>query len=287
MTFDDASAALSAAANAPEPGSAPAPETSTPAPVTPEVDAGTTETPDSFTNIDPNSLPPELQTQYRNMQADYTRKAQEIAETRKAFEGLDPEQARQSVDFVHALETDPQFVLTVHGQLTEALTAAGYTPEQAAQVAADTITESAPSLGADENEEYVDPAISGLSKELNELKAWKEQQEAERYEQNLASNLQRQEMGIRAADPSLTEPEIDRIYELAFAHGGNLEAAHKAYADWKSDIVGSYVNAKSQAPQMTTPDSTGFSTDSPPRFASLDEADKAARQHLAQILAGS
>jgi hypothetical protein len=286
MTFDDASAALSAAANAPEPGSAPAPETSTPAPVTPEVDAGTTETPDSFTNIDPNLLPPELQAQYRNMQADFTRKSQEIAETRKAFDGLDPERARQSVEFINALETDPNFVLSVHGQLTEALQAAGYSPEQAAQVAAETITEEAPSLGADED--YVDPAISGLSAELNELKAWKEQQEAERYEQNLASHLQRQEMGIRAADPTLSEPEIDRIYELAFAHGGNLEAAHKSYSAWKSDVVGAYVNAKStQASGAGVPDSTGFSNDTPPRFASLDEADKAAKQHLANILAGS
>lgn len=39
-----------------------------------------------FTKIDPNSLPDELKSTYKEMQADYTRKTQEVAELRKQFE---------------------------------------------------------------------------------------------------------------------------------------------------------------------------------------------------------
>lgn len=47
------------------------------------------ETESTFTDkFDPNSLPPELATAYKQMQADYTRKTQEIAQMRKQFEEL-------------------------------------------------------------------------------------------------------------------------------------------------------------------------------------------------------
>lgn len=41
---------------------------------------------DIFTNLNPEDLAPELQTIYKNMQADYTRKTQEIAGRRKEFD---------------------------------------------------------------------------------------------------------------------------------------------------------------------------------------------------------
>lgn len=44
---------------------------------------------ESFSSIDPNTLPPELQAAYKSMQADYTKKTQSIAEFRKKAEGWD------------------------------------------------------------------------------------------------------------------------------------------------------------------------------------------------------
>lgn len=44
---------------------------------------------DQFSNIDPNTLPPELQGVYKNLQADYTRKTQAIAEARKKADLFD------------------------------------------------------------------------------------------------------------------------------------------------------------------------------------------------------
>lgn len=43
-------------------------------------------TENEFSKIDPSTLPPELQQLYKEMQADYTRKAQEVAEQRKGFD---------------------------------------------------------------------------------------------------------------------------------------------------------------------------------------------------------
>lgn len=283
MSFEDASSALSAAANAPEPATpgfenVPSPATSAPATST-EVDSGTTPAvpADSFSNIDPNSLPPELQAQYKNMQADYTRTKQGLAEQ---YSGIDPERARQSLEFIEALETDPNFVVTVHAQLSKALEDAGMSPQQAAASAATAIEEQA-SLGVDDGT----GPDSGLAKEVADLRQWKEQQEAQQYESNLAAHLQRQEMGIRQADPSLTEPEVDRIYELAFAHGGDLTKAFESYKSWKNDVMSEYIDRKAEVPQIGVPDSTGFAQ-TPRESFSLAEGHEAAKAHLAAVLAG-
>lgn len=44
---------------------------------------------DNFSNVDPTTLPPELQKVYKNLQADYTRKTQSIADARKKAEAYD------------------------------------------------------------------------------------------------------------------------------------------------------------------------------------------------------
>lgn len=44
---------------------------------------------ESFSSIDPKTLPPELQAVYKNLQADYTKKTMSIADVRKKAEGYD------------------------------------------------------------------------------------------------------------------------------------------------------------------------------------------------------
>lgn len=48
---------------------------------------------DTFTDIDPESLPDDFRDAYKNMQADYTRKTQALAEDRKKLEQFDSMQA--------------------------------------------------------------------------------------------------------------------------------------------------------------------------------------------------
>jgi hypothetical protein len=76
---------------------------------------------ESFTGFNPNDLPEDLQSVYRSMQGDYTRKTQEIAELRRNYEqydafsesGVDPNYALQAADFYRKLDTDPQFAKQV------------------------------------------------------------------------------------------------------------------------------------------------------------------------------
>jgi len=49
---------------------------------------------ESFSSIDPKTLPPELQAVYKNMQADYTKKTQPVAELRKKAEAFDKVSSR-------------------------------------------------------------------------------------------------------------------------------------------------------------------------------------------------
>lgn len=44
---------------------------------------------ESFSSVDPNTLPPELQAVYKNLQADYTKKTMSIADVRKKAEAYD------------------------------------------------------------------------------------------------------------------------------------------------------------------------------------------------------
>jgi len=51
-------------------------------------DQSASESPEPFTSVNPNELPPELQQRYKQMEADYTRKTQAAAKMRKEAEGL-------------------------------------------------------------------------------------------------------------------------------------------------------------------------------------------------------
>lgn len=62
----------------------------------PETGVGTSE--DSFTSA--NDLPPELEDRYKSMQADYTRKTQEIADLRR--------EAETAMEFINALQDESQ-----------------------------------------------------------------------------------------------------------------------------------------------------------------------------------
>jgi hypothetical protein len=51
-------------------------------------------TQESFTSIDPSTLPPELQAVYKNLQADYTKKTMSVADVRKKAEAFDKVSSR-------------------------------------------------------------------------------------------------------------------------------------------------------------------------------------------------
>src|SRR5690242_16598719 len=75
-----------------------------------EVDSGAApaEPVDSFTPINPDDLPDELKPFAKQLQADYTRKTQQLAEQRKALEALgdtDPQQLLEAYQFTQNLQS--------------------------------------------------------------------------------------------------------------------------------------------------------------------------------------
>src|SRR5579864_4943829 len=84
---------------------------------------------DDQPRIDPNQLelPDDarsyLEQREREMQADYTRKTQEVAAQRR--------EAEQALEFVNALNSDPNFALQVTQTLSQALQQQGYSVQEA------------------------------------------------------------------------------------------------------------------------------------------------------------
>lgn len=62
---------------------------------------------ESFSNVDPETLPPELKAVYKNLQSDYTKKTQSIADTRKKAEAYDKiSQDQRFVDYWKGLNRE-------------------------------------------------------------------------------------------------------------------------------------------------------------------------------------
>lgn len=277
-SFDAAAEAL-AAANRGEasPEASPQASEQVSQPVAPEVDSHTA--PEQFANIDPNTLPPELQAQYRNMQGEFTRRMQEIAAERKRFESIgDPDQAAQAMQLMQALQEDPVYV---HQQLSQYLEANGLTPAEAQAVANEAVAQATAPDPFGEDDEF-----SALRKEIDELRGWREQQEAQAREQAFMAGLQREEMAIRQSNPSYKDEDLNAIYELAFAHGGSLVRAEQAYKTLRDRFAAEYIESKSSVPAGVSSPGAGGVGQPTTSFEGLNdpELDKAVQAALANAL---
>lgn len=258
--------------------------------------------------FNPDTLAPELQVGWKQLQADYTRKMQEIAEQRKQFEGIDPMQARQAVELYQQLQ-DPDYLVQFHGELTRALEGQGLTNAEARAEAA-RITEDAatsPTGAADpfaalrEDPELAPVADSlaalekrnaSLEERLNAFeqdRQLREQQEAIRLEQMaMAAELQRQEMAIKSANPHYTEEapdgevsDMDAIYALSAHTDGNLLAAQDLYERIGSMHIQRFIAQKTAVtPGATTPPGQNGVSEVPTEIADLDSGHNAALEYL-------
>lgn len=249
---------------------------------------------DTFTQLDPNSLPEELRPYYQSMQADYTRKTQALAEQRKTLEGIaDPEEARIAVDLLHTLGT-PEGALQFHQLLSEQLQSLGLTPAQADAAATQQMVEQfqpqpqAPSF-EDDPEAALLAQYQGLSQELADMRAQleyeRQQAQSEAAYYTLASEIQRQEALVREANPHYSDADLNAIYEIAPSYGGNLVQAQQRYEEIVSSRVAQILNSKAAAAQETGVQPLGAPghAQEQPKFDSLDQAHEAAREYLRQL----
>ena len=231
---------------------------------------------ESFTGFNPSDLPEDLQSVYRSMQGDYTRKTQEIAELRRTYEqydafsesGVDPNYALQAADFYRKLDTDPQFAQQVVDNIQRNLGNVGV--EQ--QSIGDT-----PYNG--DNGEGYDSLPPVLQQELAEMREFRSDMLFQQEQAETIAGLEYVEQEIRLSNPHYTDDDLSSIYDLAYSTDGDLIAASEQYHAIQQHLLGNYLQAK-QVPLGATSVPTALSSQPNRSFASLDEAHKAAMEAL-------
>lgn len=262
---------------------------------TPATPAGSEQAPeaatpeDSFTKLDPNALPPEVQPYYKSMQADYTRKQQEVAPFRTLAEetGLDVDGLRQAAELYSALQ-DPQQLVQFHTELSTALQQQGLTPAEASAAATQHIAETQTGATPAEQNWSDDPEerrIQDLESRLAQFEqaqaAQAETMKREQMQVALVSEMNRQESLVKEAHPDWTQSDIDGVYELSAFYGGNLIDASNRYDEIVSDRIARILNGKAGVAANTAmaPLPNATATSRPNSFGGdLDAAHKAAMQ---------
>lgn len=177
--------------------------------------------------IDVSGLPEEaqifLRAREREMQADYTRKTQEVAQQRQ--------EAENAMRFIQSLNSDPDFAYQTLQYLNSQLEAAGY------QVA--------PEPTEYEYDEYGEPqGPDPYAQELAEIRGWKEQMEQEWREASLAAQLDRELATIQSQHPDWSEGDLQNIVDLGFSTNGDLLKAAQQYEALQDQILSRYLERK-------------------------------------------
>jgi hypothetical protein len=271
-------------------GVTPAPEQATTptAPVASEVESAQRATePDTFTNVDPSTLAPELQAIYKQMQGDYTRKTQEVsARAREIAAFGDPTEVRNAVEFANALR-DPQNLVQLHSELSEYLQSQGLTPAQADAAATQEIQGAQSEYGW----EFSDPdddirrELQELRSQNQELQNWRQEQEEQRMFASIEQDVARKEAFIRQNNPTYQEEDINSIYVMSYAFGGDLLEAQRAYEAQRQRFAAEYMNSKANVPSSLGPIAPSGGAEAPQTFGrDLDAAhDYAKARAIAEL----
>lgn len=246
---------------------------------------------EAFTRLDPNAIPEELKPWYHSMQADYTRKTQQVAELRKQYEGFDVDQAQAAMKFYDSLQ-DPQFAKSFYTQLGDTLTNLGYLEQQqlAQQAQQQELANAATQAQAynDPEEFFAQKAAELEAKYASIEQRLEEQRHAAEQAQlyaALAGEVQRQESILRDANPHYTDSDLEAIYTMAGSDNNLLQAAER-YEAAIADRVNRLISAKtSVGAAVGSPAPTGTAVEPPTFGDDLNAAHKAAQERLAQILA--
>lgn len=229
---------------------------------------------ESFTGLDPSNLPDDLQAAYKSMQADYTRKTQEIAEQRKLFEqfnefGIDPSDALNAVGFLQRLDTDPDFAREFAGHLApqQEYPTTAQLPEQGV----------VPDNGGDYGN--LPPELTA---ELEAMRQFRAEMHEAQEQQAMIEELTVEENQIRAQYPHYSDADIDNIYRLAYATEGDLLAAQQMYHDMEQGMLNKYLQSK-QVPLGATSPASGPASVPGRSFENLEEAHKAAMERLRNL----
>lgn len=229
---------------------------------------------ESFTGFDPSLLPEDMQQVYKSMQADYTRKTQEIAELRRNYEsfsenGVDPTEALEAVSLMQRLNNDPEFAHEVAQNIQSRLEELGYNSRT---------VEDTPVV---DNVSY-EGLPPELQQELHMMRQFREEMMIQQQQQEILTELEAAESTIRTSNPDYNDSDIEAIYSLAYSTNGDLLAAQEMYHGIQQRLLGNYLQVKS-VPHGATPAPSAPSSTPHRDFSNLDEAHKAAMEAVRNI----
>lgn len=246
--------------------------------------------------VNPDTLPLELQPLAKQLQAAFTRKTQELAQQRTQLESLGSfDELTQAAELYRNLQ-DPGYLKEFHSELSRALEAQGLSPGQARAEAARQIEGStAPTANLSDQLARLrdDPELAPIAEGFQALQSRLdsfEQQNTERLEAEqlayaqmaLAGEIQRQEMAIKQSNPHYDAGDIDAIHELSAFFDGNLFHAQQRYEQIVNSRLERYLATK-QAPVPSSGPVGGTGTSEIPTAPrDLQEAYRAALGHLAE-----
>lgn len=253
----------------------------TPAP--PAVPAPAAQEPEPPTFFNPDQLDPGLLPGWKQLQAAFTQKTQELAEQRRAVEQYgDPETLTDAVELYNRI-TDPDNWPQLAQELSEAMQEAGMSPAQANQLAAETVQQQAQEPSFLDGLDLSDPELAPIAQSLKaqaqrtaqleaQLESFRtdqqqqvEYQEAERAQQAHALNVQQQLVTIAQANPTYTQDDMEDIVRLAPFYNDDFFQAQTAYENMAARRLSRYFEGKqtSLTPSVQPPGMPGSSTATP------------------------
>lgn len=273
MSYDDAAAAIQSAAQGVEPG----PVDQAPAAAQSETPSGEEQppeqapaeaegTPEEEQFFNPDNLAPELIPGWKQLQAAFTQKTQQLAQMRRELEQFgDLEQVSEAVDLYGRL-SDPDNWLQLHGEITNALVEMGYdlgtAQEMAAEGVQNEMAQPQPTAFEDPDLAPINTQLGQLQRQLAEQQAaiqqFQEQQhyeqqvmEAQRAQQEYIAHMQQQVSGLRQAFPHYKDHDIRSIVELGSFYNDDLSQAQARYEEMRASMLEGYLAGKQGAQSPT------------------------------------
>jgi len=252
--------------------------------------------------FNPDELPAELQPAWKQLQAAFTQRTQELAAQRKQFEELGSvDEIQQAVELANRI-ADPNNWTQLYSELTQAMRQSGIPLPQAEALAREAVAEATQVAPPAElpNVDDLDPDLAPLVKMLQEqraeLDALKGEREQERLNQMaeaqhyaFVAELQKQEAAIREAHPNWDDERIEAVYEMSSFYGGNLAQAAARLDTLLQRERELYLSQKGAAMTDSTrtpaPNSTGVMTEKVTAPATLKDAEAEAAEFFAARLA--
>lgn len=259
------------------------------------VPADTADSTESSWNIDINTLPDDIKPFAKSLQGDYTRKTQQLADMRKQYESYgDPESVAQAVALAQAFQSDPVGTLKKVEEGLREMGMYGEAPKPVTSTQPETLDDPILSKLAQEYGED-DPlfqlakktqsTLVELQKEKGELFSMQQEAERERAVRDREELLAKQELGIRQIHQDWDDEDIDAVYDLTIALGGDMEEAAKRYDYVLNRNLVRYLAKKSGQPTGTSAvGSSGTGTQVQESAKTFSEATKNAREELEALI---